>query len=80
MSYGYQPVKPIARYRVVMDGYGKLVIEVRNLWFKSLLYGEKYSALCGGINDLAHCDSIIAELKLRATGKANFRHIVKEYT
>lgn len=78
MSYGYQPVKPVARYRVVRDGKGKLVIQERQpLWLR--LFFGLYYPISQPLNDLVACDEFVARKKLEEACKTNAGLVVKEY-
>ncbi|MDF2040843.1 MULTISPECIES: hypothetical protein [unclassified Pantoea] len=78
MSYGYQPVKPVARYRVVMDGKGKLIVQERQPLWRRLFCGL-YCPVSQPLKDLVTCDEFVARKKLEEAGKTNAGLVVKEY-
>ncbi|MDE8556989.1 hypothetical protein [Pantoea vagans] len=78
MSCGYQPVKPVARYRVVMDGKGKLIVQERQpLWLR--LFFGLYYPISRPLKDMVACDEFVARKKLEEAGKTNAGLVVKEY-
>lgn len=75
---GYQPKKPDARYRVVIDGRGGLVVEERNPWWLAILFGW-YCQVSRPLKDMVACDDFVARRKLEEAGKTNAGLVVKEY-
>lgn len=78
MSKGYQPAKPVARYRVVMDGHGKLIVQERQPLWLALIIG-RYYPLSQPLKDMVACDDFVARKKLEEAGKTNTGLVVKEY-
>lgn len=78
MSNGYQPKKSVARYRVVMDGRGKLIVQERQPFWWSLILG-RYYPISEPLKDLAACDEFVARKKLEEAGLSNTGLVVKEY-
>ena len=78
MISGYQPKKPDARYRVVMDGRGVLVVEERNPWWLAIFCG-RYTAISRPLKDQLTCDNFVTRRKLDSAAKTNAGLVVKEY-
>lgn len=68
-----------AKYRIVMDGKGGLIVEKLFPWWMFPVTGSKYLPISNSLKDEQACDAFVARDRLEEAGKSNFGKVVKEY-